>query len=188
MSYVPAAGTLPNRVCAYFIKNPEEALSTQDIALKFDASPNSISTNLAAALGAKLLERFKSGGSLAWQYRAGAALARLHKDLGTDAAPTLGAFSRVPPAERKPQVRAPSIDLTTVSIEANVPMPASVRKRTDWSVVFERFAAPGMCSSPLPRECKSSLSSQAAEWFKAKGWKYAIRTVSDTHLRIWRTE
>jgi hypothetical protein len=191
MSYTPAAGTLPHRVCAYFVKHPEEKLSAADIALKFDVDANGIPANLATAMTHKLVERVRGA------YRGGP---NLHKQaLDTDsssssAAPApLAAFPRpafpaTPRATRK-RARLPVLDVSALPIEADVPLPParSGGRSTDWPVLFERLTKAGLCSSPLPIEQKHSLKNAADKWFKAHGGTFAIRTISDTHLRIWRT-
>jgi hypothetical protein len=195
MSYIPASGTLPHRVCAYFVKHPEEELSAADVALKFDVAVNKVSANLSIALTHKLIERVRNGGA-AWAYRGGP---NLHKALGNGNADAYSAPVLPRPAfptvaqPLKPRLKRPRLevlDLSAVAIDADVPMPdkRSGVRNTDWPVLFERLTKPGLCSSPLPIEHRHSLKSAAEKWFKAHGGTFAIRVISDTHLRIWRTE
>jgi hypothetical protein len=95
------------------------------------------------------------------------------------------------PAARKKRVQLQALDLTAVDVHDDVPLPDAKRgpRHTEWRVLFERLAKPGLCSSPLPIEHKNSLKNAAAAWAKDRAdFKFAIRAISDTHIRIWRTE
>lgn len=48
--------------------------------------------------------------------------------------------------------------------------------------------SPGMHSSQLPIEYKASLKGAVAKWIKERGGKFVVRDITDTHMRIWRTE
>lgn len=72
--YTPLPGSLPARVLDFFAKNPEEELSTKDIAQKFDvvASAN-VTPSLATPIVHDLLRRVQGGAFaigprfIAWQ-------------------------------------------------------------------------------------------------------------------------
>lgn len=73
ISYVPKPGSIPHSVCTFFAKNPEEELSTADVAQKFDLKPDQVPMHLTLAVKAGLLRRvrpsvFAAGEQLAnWQ-------------------------------------------------------------------------------------------------------------------------
>lgn len=69
--YRPKPGSTAHSVCAFFAKNPEEELSTQDVAQKFDVKPASVAMHLTGALTAQLLSRPRPG-----TYAAGPQLAQ----------------------------------------------------------------------------------------------------------------
>jgi hypothetical protein len=193
MSYQPASGSLAARVCAYFAKHRDEVLSAADIALKFDAS--NVATNLATALTHKALERFKAKGSSVWQYRAGrnldAALAAPPLEPSTPR-PKPSPFPTVAglPIKVKRVLPPPLPDDALLAVEADVPLPperARGPKRTNWAVLFERLAQPGLCSSPLPIEHIGAGKAAAKKHGKEATRTYAVHPINDTHFRIWRT-
>ena len=69
--YAPQTNSLPDRVCQYFKRMPDEELLTRDIAAKFNANYPSIQTNLKNAVQSGLLEK---DGPI---YRAGANISEL---------------------------------------------------------------------------------------------------------------
>lgn len=199
MTYLPEPGTLPARVCAFFTLNPEEALSAADIALKFDVPANHVGTRLADALTHKLLERFRAEGSLAWQYRAGRNIAAAsppaqHRPDGINgtAAP-FPASPLAPPVNKRGQHRnkEPLPDELLSAVESGVPMPAvrtGVKRRTNWSLLFERMDKPGLCSSLLPLTHRiAAISAIKKRKELQQPGTFIARRVSDTHFRIWRT-
>lgn len=60
-TYTPQADSLAAQVCAFLMRNPDEELTVEDIAAKFDAPPRNIHTQLARALDGGLLVRGKNG-------------------------------------------------------------------------------------------------------------------------------
>lgn len=200
MSYTPIPGSLADRVCAYFRRHSDEELSADDIALKFDSHANSVATSLAPSIGARYLERVRNAASgRGYVYRAGTAIARSGQPgsapvaAAADSAPSaaLPAFPANPTPQRKKRPPLPVLDLETVAVEADVPLPParSGPRRTDWSVLFARLSKPGLCSSPLPIEVKHSLKNAAEKFAKANpSFKFTLRVISETHLRIWRIE
>jgi hypothetical protein len=185
--YTPAAGALDGRVCAYFLKHRDEQLSPNDIALKFDAPVSLVEAALANAITTRLLERVRGGpGGRVWQYRAGQRIVAL---LITAGAPATSKPPPFPPAAKRPRKPPVVVDAASIKIERDVALPEArfSKPRTNWPVLFERLAEPNLCSSPLPREVRGTLNKAAGEWFGKRGWKFTIRAISDTHIRIWRT-
>jgi hypothetical protein len=187
-NYTAQPETAAHKVLSHLHKHPLDELDAADIALKFGTKGHEVDALLAGAVTAGLLTRRAAKRAGLPVYLAGPNLPKWQPAGGPNATPTAlwpATPPKPPKAKREP---APVIDVGSVTVESGLPLPEVRRKRTDWPALFERFTKPGMCSSPLPRAVKTTLQSQANQWFRAKGWKYAIRTVSDTHLRIWRTE
>lgn len=103
--------------------------------------------------------------------------------------PGSSVFNAVPPPPRKKREPLPPIDLTAVEVAADTPAP---QNRSDsapeWPVLLARLTAAGLHSSPLPIAYQASLKAAVAVWRKAHGGKFVVRAISNTHLRIWRTE
>ena len=55
--YAPQENSLPDRVCQFFKRVPDEELSTCDIAAKFNARYQSIQTKLLRAVQSGLLKK-----------------------------------------------------------------------------------------------------------------------------------
>jgi hypothetical protein len=56
-AYEPTSGSLADRVIEYFKENPEEELTRDDIAAKFDADQRFVAAQLAKAVVARVLVR-----------------------------------------------------------------------------------------------------------------------------------
>lgn len=174
MTYTPKPGTLVASVVDFFAKNPEEELSLPDIAQKWDVDSRGVHASLHGAIINRVLVR--TGGN----YHAGPQL----RSAATPAMPP-------PSRATKPRKAAPPpLDLEDIAVVADVPLPsrAPTAKRTQWPVLLARLDKPGLCSAPLPAEYRTSLNSAAKRWAKDNpGFAFALRQVSDTHIRIWRT-
>lgn len=69
-----------------------------------------------------------------------------------------------------------------------MPIPPRVTsQRLAWAGLLERMAV-GQCSAPLPNAHKAAAKGAVNAFVKDKGGKFTVAAVSDTHIRIWRTE
>lgn len=57
MTYAPWPGSLAAKVVAFFEANPDEELTREDMAAKFDVAATSVAAALRRALAARLIER-----------------------------------------------------------------------------------------------------------------------------------
>jgi hypothetical protein len=178
--YQPDEGSLPERVCRWLAGNRDERLSARDITAKFDCPPGSVHAGLKSALEHGWLRRQGS------DFMAGPNL-----PAGSQASTAQHAAQAIArPTPRKPRA-APVRPLpdSALTVEANVPMPpVKGVERTNWPALFAKLTKPGLCSAPLPAAYRGALQKAAKEWSKQRGGGYAIRAVSDEHIRIWRTE
>lgn len=71
MAYVPQRGSVPGRVVEYLRAEPDEWLTTYDVAIKFDADLENIRATLRLAVDAGLLTRTVEPGVPGAIYRLG---------------------------------------------------------------------------------------------------------------------
>lgn len=164
--YRPRADSLAARLCAYFHKNPEESLSEADIVIKFDVLQRNIAHTLQSAVSAGLLKverREYSMGPKPLVLEEAAALP-----------PSTPARVKAP---RGGRMAAFYVDVSTVKIEDNVPIP-SARKRgsqVDWESLFQRMATGS--SFVVDLAARSSLAKASTAFHKAKSGQIVVRKV-----------
>jgi hypothetical protein len=210
--YTPQEGSLPDRVIRYFRSNMAEELLIVDIVQKFGVQgAAAVTPLLQRAVNAQWLQREVQNGRVA--YSAGQ---RLRDDLVARAphqaaggaaqpaaapAPPPAVAPAPPPAaqshqpdtpKRKRAVRVPlpHIDFAAVPVE-RVPMPTkstSNGRRGLWEPLFDRLTETGLASGPLPEAVRGALGAAALDYGRKHGSKFAIRKVSEEHIRIWRTQ
>lgn len=71
--YTPNPASVVSRVIDYFARNPDEELTSADVALKFQILPGSVGPTLAAAVRAGLLTQDISQTDVRGLYRKGQA-------------------------------------------------------------------------------------------------------------------
>ena len=169
------ADNLPAKVVAYFLANPEEALTTEDIAAKFSVPMRGIHSQLLAAMDTKALQRNRNedGG---YTYRAGPATRAALRTPGTQA-----------PAD------AQAITPDTVRIHKGIPVPPARNVGQDWGALLQRMEV-GDCTDALPRRLLTPVRKHMTQANKKRGkTMYVARFVVEsctepsTHFRVWRT-
>ncbi|HWH75070.1 MAG TPA: hypothetical protein VNV16_12485 [Methylibium sp.] len=196
--YTPKPDSLPGRVCAYFLKNPDEELNAGDMVLKFDAPRASISSLLAASIGAGLVRRVP--GHAVPTFAAGEHLERLRTAEGF-AAPAAAAAVPTPSgptsvfaagdAAKRPRRKRqllPPFDPHAIPIKTGVPIPAPRNHReasakSSYQQLLERIPPGGMVEIDTPR-AKSLMS--CAKKLGIKG--LTTRLLDDAGLvtGVWR--
>lgn len=200
-AYKPREGSLASRLINYFLKHPDEELSTADIAVKYDCLASNVKATVASAVHAGAL---KMEGKI---YSAGPAITEC-VDLEPDApegdaakaAGVLGAHNvfsaHRPPAD--PTKKEPvsggaasprhNLDLSKLKVEENIPyMPhTGLPGESKWAPVFDLLQKPGQ-SVALPRTMKSALAAAALKRNRLKQGTFKVALVSQTEARIWRT-
>lgn len=136
-NYTPQSGSLVERVLDWFVKNPEEELSSADIARKFEVlATSNVIPQLAAALTHELLRRergiFLAGPRFAAWVAARAEVGGVSRAL------------RAPQGERR-RTCAPLINPDDITIHPGVVSPRSGKNSTDnlaarWRQVYARMA------------------------------------------------
>lgn len=175
-TYTPNAGSLPSMVVGFFTNNPDEELTLEDIADKFQCSRNNIHTNLALATQHGLLLRDRNDDG-DYVYRPGNALRG--EPTGID----IDAVNFKPRKDAPAKVALPNV--LDVQIDSDVPLP-SAKLKFDWLPLLQRLQ-PSQ-SALLPLAAKYTLSNTITEAHKAGLGKYTMRTFPDDQtLRVWRT-
>lgn len=175
--YTPTTDSLPGRMIAFFKANPGELLTLDDITAKFDCTRGNIHTLLGKAREHGLLLREQNEDS-EYLYKAGVRLA---------AAPA----PKAPRVTQRRHRRAFDVDLTTIALAKDVPLPVIRNAQRDWNQLIDRMEVGH--SAELPSACRSSLNKHIKA-LKDEPPTYPsprtfeIRNNPETEtLRIWRT-
>ena len=183
--YTPRAGSLPSQLIAFFQRAPDEELTTEDIADKFDVTQGNIHTNLALAVGANMLERARNADG-DYMYRPGKQLPRFADD--TVMHEGASKPSKVQRAARQAEaVHVPIPAASTIAIDDHVPIP-NIRGNldTDYTPLLKKLQPTQ--SFALPLSARHLLVKQIVVVHKAKQGRYTTRINRDKQeVRVWRT-
>jgi hypothetical protein len=173
--YAPPQDSLAWRVCDYLRANPGEELMRGDVATKFNVSPAAIDGELQPAVSAHMLERVQTDDSgVVWRLRA--------QSRGSFPRPFSSSVASARRAIRSHQL----IDISAFVIEKDVPLTDPVKRVNQWGKLFDRMELGD--SFQVPNEVRMALAHAQAKYRKTTGGViFAIRKVSDSHTRIWRT-
>lgn len=96
-------------------------------------------------------------------------------------------FDLIKPA-KKPTAPPPSVDFSAIAIQLDVALPAQSRRQVSrYDALLSRLAVDASAELPLEHAC--SLRIAMRMWSKRHpGQKFTSRKVSETSLRLWRTE
>ena len=199
-TYTPKADSVAGRVCTFFKANPEEALSTADIAIKFEVQQSTVTTLLHSCFHNKLLARSNANGQVI--IKAGPRLPECEINPGpagdaarAPASPTAGDQFLSPfkswlgkeagdsSAARR---QLPPLPPEALVIEKNVPIPDTAEvRRVRYASTFEQMQVGD--SIKVPREYGKSVIQAAHSWGKKHGGrKFMVRELDEKHSRIWR--
>lgn len=190
--YQPAQDSIPARVIAFFQANPDEELTLEDIAEKFDVVRNNIHTNLSLAVSAGAVVRDRNDDG-EYVYRLGGTAQRAPKakpgpkpgNPGNTLTNAFGA-SR-PPSSRGYKAQRKDIDLSALQVDENVPFLAEgVKGQTKWQPLFNKLTKTGQ-SIALPADLRGAVGAAATKinGLKTQG-KYRVAMVDASTCRIWR--
>lgn len=174
-TYSPKPDSFPARVIAYFRRVPDEEMSVEDLALKFDIERSGIHTNLKPAVEHDMLKR---DGSI---YSAG-------KNIGTAEPGTkLADLPRRKSATAGLTSPRLALDLALLKVEEGVPCPAGNKLGiSKWDDLFTKLAKAGQ-SIAVPADVKGALAAEANKRNKKKLGTFRVHKTSATQARIWRT-
>lgn len=197
---IPAGASLADRLLAYFRRNPDEADSAHDLALKFDADIVDIRAALAAPVARG--EVVASGKGPTALYGAGPKLVQAPAQPELPAAPAAAAVtapvtqaapaSAAPaaPAPRKHRKAVPPLDLSQVQIRNDVPVPkirnALHQRGNVYRELLQRLQVGE--SAELPAQYQDSLSNTARKMRnELPGARFVFRTLDRNRCGVWRT-
>jgi len=171
-TYAPPRDSLAWRVCSYLTANPDEELMRGDVATKFGTEPASVDSELAPAVVAGFLARVTTEDSgVVW---------RLANRKASPAP-----FAHSPKAARKALRPAP-FNIGALKIESGIPLTEPVPRASQWDQLFGRMKRDDSVAFPI--EARASVAHAKSKYRKrVASVEFAIRRVSDTHCRIWRT-
>ena len=181
-NYSTRGDSVAARVIDFLHANPDETLSSTEVAAKFGCGRNNVHTLLAPSIGAGMLVRDRDEDG-EYIYRA------------TGNKPTLAA---VPAKAETPNARPMSspwgvpksrrahfwADTSTIEIISGKEMPPlGIGRKVDWAGLFKRMQV-GQCFKAPPGS-QSSLSAATAEYRKQTGHVFSRREV-DGECFVWR--
>lgn len=182
--YKPQADSVPGRVIAYFMANPDEELVNTDLAIKFNRHYSAFYSLLAGAVEAGYLKRQESADD------------EIAYSVGSVAAPGIAAAPDAPTVEdrfKKPkEPKAPSVrrapfvcDPQAIEIKHGVPAPVSRKsKGTRWLKLLERMKNGDYAEVPI--QGYSSLSAACTSAKKSGLGEYKVRKLTNEVMGLWR--
>jgi hypothetical protein len=174
--YRPESGSLADRVCCFFIKHPEEELSSNDIARKFDVPAKNVTASLTACVTHELLQRAKDASGIS-VWVAGPNLAK------TTPAPVFPYIAKT----RSSVAGLPKLDVKKLQVRFDVPVPEKRQKgRTRYDELFDLLDKPGT-SVLLERSYAASVLKAAQQYSKRTNRDFKVRVVNDEQCGVWRT-
>lgn len=192
---------LTQRVCAWFERNPEEALSVADIELKFDVPPHiDIEDTLQPAVLQRALFKKRMRTSAARPKAEAITYCLPDSDLATPRTPAgRGHFSTLTKAaadkatpRRTARNELPPIKPQDIKVSYDTPEPPRTSGRngvSKYAVLFEALDKVG-ASTTLAMEYRDSLCKAIQAYAKTeagKGKKFSVRTIDTNTAGIWRT-
>lgn len=182
MSYAPQQGSVAWKVIEFLTTNPEEELSRDDIAAKFDAVSNHVHTLLRQCVEAGLLKRVEVEDELVYRLGNGTPDIKPNKA----AQPSLKTASHWPAgAAGKRGASKPPPDLDSVEIDEGIEKPTPQLLRDKWNALFDRMK-PGKSSFRMPIEQKYAATKAASNYKRDGHGELTVKQISDTEIRIWR--
>ena len=204
-AYQPEEGGAARRVCIWAYDNRDDTLSTADIAVKFGiSSKNAVPSLLERAVSTGFLRIEKVEGCN--YYSAGPSIDRLNVPASSTAGlelqrlmtsasqPQRAASDKVPASSRKRPGRAlPFIDLSAVAVVYDEPLPprrAGGKGESYWYPLLKRLDRAGAATAPIDIAYRGSITKGIKLYRRGDraGIEFAVRAVSETHIRVWRTK
>lgn len=167
------------RVATYLQTNPSEVLTRGDIAAKFGVQASMVDTMMgpAVAAGFVKLDHGTADGNV-WRRPM-----RMRTAFPMPFTPSLSAAARSVRATRRAGTR---LDLSSIRIEKDVPIPSPLRRTQQWDDLFSKmelgdsFAVPGFAHDALAH---AKVEYQR----RTPGAKFTLRKIDETETRIWRS-
>jgi hypothetical protein len=171
MKYQPNEGSLACKVVHFFAASPDEMLSRDDIAEKFeDATPNTVHTRLIEAKEAGVIERTRNDDG-EYIYKAGT---------------NIHLFAPTMPITRE----AIKAGIKEIKVDVNVPIPRNreCRNHSVWMPVLSALKQKGHSVVVDKKEIGNLLTLIARMQYKGASNqpKYVAGIDGRGHARVWR--
>jgi hypothetical protein len=194
-TYKPKAGSIPERVCQFFLANPEEELTRQDMALKFEMLPSSCDQIFKLAVEAGLLERKTGDDGVVWSAGTRLTTAALTNEQTPPPSTTdkpkgfKGWLAKK--GHQSAEGRTRAIDLPPPSelillITKDVPLPSPKQRSDDYHPVWAAMNVND--SIAVAPAAAKRLVNWARGWAKPHKRKFVVKAIDADTTRIWRTE
>ena len=185
--YTPRAGSVPARVLEFLTANPDELLTTGDVAAKFDCGRLSVRSLLSNAVEAGLLTRKEDAEAGEMVYRLGRAPAPAKAAPKPWPAVPQGFSAHRPFGDGRKRRARFVVDDSAITIEKNVPLPPPRARGVRWLKLFARMTVGD--SFALPIEAKATVQRAVSQHNKSAGAsvQFSVR-VTDDGVRVWRVK
>lgn len=196
-TYIPRTGSLSDRVLDYFRQQPQEELTSADIAAKFEVSRGSVMASLQTAVANGALE-YTRNTELEFVYRLPGAKSVVEVLAPTDGDKSVGvrnAMKAITGLKRGAvSLPASALDFTTLKAETGVPLQGKAKTdagQSKWAPLFALLTEPDT-SVEIPAAWKSAVAAQATKQNVAakkagRPNHYVVRHTSTDKARVWRT-
>lgn len=177
--------SLAAHLLGYFANNPRiQQVTLEDISQRFDFTRANIHSALALALEKGDLTRGRDDDGEYWYGPPDAATAKKPASKVDTAAETARLLQRaVAKVERKARAKEPILEVETLQIDRNVPLPAAPRKNNDWLSLIRRMTPNDSVHLNMAHLVSFK---KAAKTFGGK-WKF-ISDPDGIKFRVWFVE
>lgn len=178
--------SLAAKVIKFLKENPEEELSSDDVAVKFGGLATACYTKLGPAVDAGALKRRREPDTT-FVYSLGpkADLVFFEGD-SLPAVPPTVKTARVAPAADSKTSRGFFLDVAAVKIEDGLPIQRKKQPATDWPALFDRLKPNQSCL--LPAASLAQLRKAIARRHYSTRQRFAVRSVDKDSFRLWRLD
>jgi AraC-like DNA-binding protein len=184
--YTPHPDSAIGKICTFFVTNPDEELTPDDIATKFGVSQASIHTLLRPALETDRLSRRQDKEKI---YFYGLGAKPLPPTTPTKSGVNIDRVQQLQKPLRSQSYSAPRhhLDLDKLVVETDVPYTPGRQPGSDkWATLFQKLGKPGH-SVAVPAHVKSALAAAAAKHNKAQGKTiFKVQKTGPDSARVWR--
>lgn len=173
---LPPQDSLAFKVIDYFHGHPDEVLTQRDVARKFSVAPSAVDSMLLPAVQSGHLVRAQSD-----EY---GVIFRLPPKRGAFPQPFTPSLKEA--VKRNRARNFFKLDVAAIVIEKDVPVADAYIRRAPWASIFDQMQVGD--SFQLPRAGKMAAAHATAAYRKNghEAVRFALRQVSETHLRVWR--
>lgn len=179
--YAPRPGSVSTRCVEFFQTNPEEVLTVDDIAQKFDCVRNNVHSLLAQAVENELLERTRNeDGDYVYHLRGHTPANRPSKAAAAPQKAAEPKRTKVFPARK-------ALDISKLKVEEGIPfLEAHTKGESKWAPLFAKLTKAGQ-SIAVPGDMRGAVGAAANKinGLKTQG-RYRVAMVDADTARVWR--